>query len=810
MHSNRGKNRFGNLGATAVRQFFLQTKNATPARSFSVQFPLSPWGLHELPGSRRLRVVAVLGATLLAINSSRAATVFVEAESFAKQGGWTLDTQFINLMGSPYMLGHGLGKPVKDAETTVNFPAPGSYRVFARTKDWVAHWKAPGTPGRFQVAIDGRSLPHVFGTTNANWFWESGGVVEVETAGQHTLALRDLTGFDGRCDALFLTTDAAARPPETRHERKVLLGLPDNPPETETFDLVVCGGGYSGLGTAISAARQGLRVALIQDRPVLGGNGSSEIQVWAKGGTRRGIYPRLGEIVEEFADNAANSPGLPAEYGDDRKEALVRSEKNISLFLNSYIIDAEIEPRDPSQIRSVLVLDTRTGAERKIRGRFFADCTGHGSVGGLAGAKFRMETEGHLGMSNMWKWEEKESPSPWSDTPWALAMGMGDFPPTKKAEGPVPFFKGEWFWESGFNKHPLDDLEHIRDWNFRAVFGAFNAMKRGAEALKYGKAEMVWVAAIGGNRESRLLTGDVVLAREDIEQLRKFPDGCVPTTWDIDLHYPKEQYAKKFPDNPFISRAEFGSGVDKKDGYPVPYRCLYSTNIHNLFMAGRCISVTHGALGTVRVMRTGGMMGEVVGKAAYLSVKHQTNPRGVYAMYLEELKDLMRQPGAARRDSVDSPLQLPDKVVQLPPREFINEIELEGIVIDDARAVLKGKWTAGENLKPFVGREYRYASADSDATAQFEFIVPTGGRYEVRVAWNPHENRGTSVPCSLETADGVQTFELNQREKPAPSGIFHSLGVFKFNGGARNILTLSTKGARGIVHADCVQVVPVK
>src|SRR5207249_1227885 len=162
---------------------------------------------------------------------------------------------------------------------------------------------------------------------------------------------------------------------------------------------------------------------------------------------------------------------------------------------------------------------------------------------------------------------------------------------------------------------------------------------------KHVNSALKWVAYVGGPRESRLLEGDVVLSREDIVSGREFRDGCVPTTWDIDLHYPKELYAKKFADNPFISRAEFGAGVDKRSGYPVPYRCFYSTNVPNLFMAGRCISVTHEALGTIRVMRTCGMMGEVVGKAAYICVNNKVDPRGVYQNYLPLLRSEERRVG---------------------------------------------------------------------------------------------------------------------------------------------------------------------
>jgi hypothetical protein len=756
---------------------------------------------------RALRLAFCVIACALSLGV-RAATLFVEAESFSNPGGWTLDTQFIEIMGSPYLLAHGLGKPVRDAETKVKFSEAGAYHVFARTKDWVAKWNAPGAPGKFQVLLDSKPLPHTFGTTNAEWFWENGGTIEIDSAGEYTIALRDLTGFDGRCDALFLTTDVKARPPETRHERKVLMGLPDVAPETAQFDLVVVGGGYSGLGTAISAARQGLKVALVQDRPVLGGNGSSEIQVWAQGGTRRGPFPALGEIVEEFSDRAKNSPGLPDEFGDAKKESVVRAEKNITLFLNSHAIGVEMDSAK-SSIRSVTVLDTRTGTEQRLRAKFFADCTGHGTLGALAGAKHRMLEEGHLGMSNMWKWEEANSSRDWPDTPWALQLSMGDFPPTKKAEGPTPFWKGEWFWESGFNKHPIKELESMRDWNLRAVYGAFSAMKR-EQKEKFANAELVWVAAIGGTRESRLLDGDVILTRENIEQQKAFPDGCVPTTWDIDLHYPKEQYAKKFPQDPFISRAEFGAGVDRRNGYPVPYRCFYSTNIQNMFMAGRCISVTHGALGTVRVMRTCGMMGEVVGKAAYVCVTRDCSPRDVYDRYLEELKDLMRQPGAARRESLAASLVVPANAAKLPPKDFFNVKDLEGIVIDDTQAKLTGKWASGQGLKPFVEKSYLYAGANSSASARFEFTVPKTGRYEVRVAWQPHENRSSKTPCTVEAAEGVKTFALNQKQKTEREDGFHSLGTFEFSSERKGAVTFSTQGADGNVHIDCVQVVPAR
>ena len=495
--------------------------------------------------------------------SLRAESMLVEAESFQDRGGWELDTQFVDIMGSPYLLAHGLGEPVKDATTLVTFPAHGPYRVFVRTKDWVAHWNAPGTPGKFQLLLNGNPLAETFGTKSADWFWHDGGTMEVKDKSVR-ISLHDLTGFDGRCDAIFFTTDLNFTPPNEAAPlaqfRKQQLGLPEKPVDGGTFDLVVIGGGYAGVGAAISAARLGCKVALIQDRAVLGGNGSSEVRVWAMGGTRRGLYPNLGEIIDEFCDHAKASPGTFEEFGDAKKETLVRAEKNISLFLNTRMTGVEM---NAGKIAAVIGFDTRTSVQTRFAGKYFTDTTGHGSVGALAGADLTIKETGHMGMSNMWRFKDAGTPQPFPEVPWALPLEMADFPYPKRNHA-------EWFWETGFNKHPLNDLEYVRDWNLRAAFGAFGAMKTKEEKDKHVNAKLEWVAYVGGTRESRQLLGDVILSREDIVAKKQYEDGCVPTTWDIDLHYPKEQYAKKFPDDPFISKAEFGSGVDRQTATPCP------------------------------------------------------------------------------------------------------------------------------------------------------------------------------------------------------------------------------------------------
>ncbi len=595
----------------------------------------------------RRRIITLAGLLLAGVFAALGQTVLVEAEGFEWTGGWVTDQQFMDQMGSPYLLAHGLGKPVADAKTEIQLPKAGTYRVWVRTRDWVAPWKAPGAPGRFQVLIDEKPLNTVFGTEGAAWHWEDGGTVNLSRT-KVSLVLRDLTGFDGRCDAILFAADAGWNPPDGGEElasfRRGALGLSDKPVDGGEYDLVVVGGGMAGITSAVSAARLGLRVALIQNRPVLGGNNSSEVRVHLGGNIRQEPYPALGGVVAELDSGGHGNARPAAAYDDERKLAVVRGEENLELFLSTHATKVETEG---SRIASVTAVDIPTGRELRFRAPLFVDCTGDGTIGYLAGADFRVGREARsetgeslapeeadkmvMGASVMWYAAEQPDPIPFPEISWGLPI---------TEETAAHLTRGDWNWETGMNRDQIEEAEFIRDQGLRAAYSNWSFLKnRSKRRSEYEKQALAWVAYIAGKRESRRLMGDVILQEQDIQEQRTFPDAAVTATWSIDLHYPQPDNAEAYGEAAFRSYAVH----TKKRPYTIPYRCLYSRNIENLFMAGRNISVTHVALGTVRVMRTTGMMGEVVGMAASICKKHNTFPRAVYEDHLAELKELMRK-----------------------------------------------------------------------------------------------------------------------------------------------------------------------
>ena len=579
-------------------------------------------------------------------------SVYVAASTFEDKGGWIADPQFMEQMGSSYLIAHGLGQPVNDARTRFTVPQDGTYNLFVRTRNWTAYWSDKPTPGVFRIRIDDRQAEPLFGDGESEWHWQAGGSVFL-TKGTHLLTLHDTTGFDGRCDAILLT--ATDHRPDNSLEtlfalRSRLMRLPAEPEDKGTFGLVVAGGGVAGMCAAIAAARRGVKVALVQDRKVLGGNNSSEVRVGLGGRLNIGNYPSLGYLLNEFGP-ATKGNARPAEvYEDEKKLNAVLAEENITLFLGYKV--TRVNKSGPRTISSIVATQVDDYKTIEIKGRLFADCTGDGALGVLAGAEWRMgrdpkslydepsapETADDitLGASVQWYCLEADRPVPFPDIDWGLPISEETVQKVRR---------GQWYWEVGMTEDQMAQAERIRDYGMYVAYSNWAYIKNHASFRdEYANSYLGWMAHVAGKRESRRLMGEFVLREQDLTDFVIYPDGCVSTSWYIDNHEPDPENSKHFRE-PFLSRG----CLRPLDFYPIPYRCFYSKDLDNLFMAGRNISVSHIALGTTRVMRTTAMMGEVVGLAASVCQKEGLLPRDIYEKAFDKLRELMGK-GAGRTD----------------------------------------------------------------------------------------------------------------------------------------------------------------
>ena len=332
-------------------------------------------------------LVACVASLAAATAAGGQGVVWLEAETFADTGGWSNDSQYVDLMGSPCLLATGVGKPVADAVTRAKVPAAGTYRLWVRCKDWlVSHH-----PGRFSVLVGGKGSAAAFGKAETDaWQWVDGGTFTL-AAGDVEVRLHDLTGWWGRCDAVVLAKGdftPAAELKALAAQRLEHVGISAKLKPMGPYDVVVVGGGPAGIGAALGAARNGCKVAFIQDRPVLGGNSSSEIEVPPMG--------HIGRPPDRVNVTGVAEEVFPAQSwgnsADSKKiERIVRAEKNISLFLNTR--GTGVEMAAGNRIKTVIALDVRSGQRMAFAAPLFIDCTGHGWIGFYAGAEFRMGQE---------------------------------------------------------------------------------------------------------------------------------------------------------------------------------------------------------------------------------------------------------------------------------------------------------------------------------------------------------------------------------------------------------------------------------
>ena len=582
-----------------------------------------------------------------------------------------------------------MGKPVKDAVTTAKIPAKGTYRLWVRCKDWlVSHH-----PGRFSVRVGGKASAVTFGrAVTAKWQWIDGGTFEL-AAGDVEVRLKDLTGWWGRCDAVVLAAGDFAPANDLKAlatQRLKYCGVSATVKKMGPYDVVVVGGGPAGIGAALGAARNGCKVAFIQDRPVLGGNSSSEIEIPPMGYIGR---PPDRVNVSGVAKEIFPTQGW-GNFADSKKiERIVRAEKNIDLFLNTRGTGVTMAAKDT--IETVLALDVRTGQRMAFAAPRFVDCTGHGWIGFYAGAEFRMGQEARAefgeslapvkaGVRTMGNSLYKaifvqhrtgrptnastgRSASPPADgvpfdcPPWAYQWTKAsdfetgghrrireirrppnfDVPSRGKGRSPGNNINGaivhSWWIEYGGMLNTIDDAEAIRDELFRITLGMWNYAKNHnpQTVAKNKHRELVWMNYVPGVRESRRLVGDYIMSQRDYDKQTVHADTVAFTDWGIDVHHPEGFWVK---------------GNDCIHVYPgrrtsIPYRTLYSKNIANLFMAGRCHSATHMALGGTRVMRAMCATGQAAGTAAAMAKKYCATPREVHADHIVELQQALLRDG---------------------------------------------------------------------------------------------------------------------------------------------------------------------
>lgn len=405
-------------------------------------------------------------------------------------------------------------------------------------------------------------------------------------------------------------------------------------------DFTVVGAGIAGMIAAVSAARQGLRVALINDRPVPGGNASSEIGVAISGACHQscnpsvyskecGIMEELRNMITEYAASGGYGEFalLDAVFFD-----FLEREKNLVLYLNTTVMEVSEEK---GEIISVRAYHSRSEQWFEFVSPLYADCSGDGILAFKAGARFRQGRDAKRDFGEFWAPEEGDSttmgntvffeiedmghPVEYHRPAFAYDITQMEFMKwLDKKENFRSFGVSGKFWtlEIGGDRNIIKDNEEITMELRRLVFGIWDYVKNSGRYPNASNYALKRVYTMAGIRESRRFIGEYTLTETDIEEKRRFEDSVCIGGWPMDVHAPKGLYDEA-PASHFIPVTSI---------YNIPYRCLYARDVKNLFLAGRNISATHIAMGSTRVMATCGCMGQAVGTAAALCAKESVNP----------------------------------------------------------------------------------------------------------------------------------------------------------------------------------------
>lgn len=402
-------------------------------------------------------------------------------------------------------------------------------------------------------------------------------------------------------------------------------------------EFCVVGGGLSGMCAAIAAARQGVKTLLMHDRPVLGGNASSEIRMWVCGAHGENNL-ETGIIEEIRLENLYRNNYPNYSVWDSILYEKVRFQENLTLLLNCSCNGAEM---NDNKIKSITGWQLTNETWHKVEAKYFADCSGDSILAPLSGAEFRYGREASsefgesiepeqadsntMGMSCLLQCRETDSPQEFIPPSWANKYTCAEDLPNRNTNMiPTQNF---WWLEIGGHQDTVHDCEEIRDELLKISFGIWDYIKNHS-VQDASKWVLDWVGFLPGKRESRRYVGDHIMTQNDVSFAGKFEDIVAYGGWSMDDHHPE---GIKYPGKPTIFHPA-------PSPYGIPYRALYSKNIDNLFFAGRNISATHAAMSSTRVMATCALLGQAVGTAAAVASKNSLSPRGVYREKINELQ----------------------------------------------------------------------------------------------------------------------------------------------------------------------------
>lgn len=555
-------------------------------------------------------------------------------------------------------------------------------------------------------------------------------------------------------------------------------------------DLVVVGGGLAGVCGAIAAAREGLKVVLIQDRPVLGGNASSEVRLWALGATshmgNNNRWAREGGVVDElFVENTYRNPEGNPHLFDMVLLDKVIAEKNITLLLNTAVFD--VVKSAPDKIASVTAFCPQNETMYEVSAPLFCDASGDGIVGFKAGAAFR------IGAESKDEFGEKFAP----DQEYGELLGHTIFFYSKDVGKPVTYVAPDfalkditkiprfgqiaatdlgcsfWWLEFGGRYDTIHQTEEIKWELWKVVYGVWDYIKNSGKFPEAANLTLEWVGSVPGKRESRRFEGDYMMTQQDVIGQPRHDDAVAFGGWAIDLHPADGVYSDKPGCTQWHSK-----GV-----YQIPYRSLYSRNISNLFLAGRVISVSHVAFGSTRVMATTGHTAQAVGVAAAICKEQGVLPKDVLSSArMRELQTRLLRTGhyiphvdhaepanLAENASVSASSTL--AITALPPSSTLrDELDCPRAMIVPVAAGTVPSFTVQLDAEKETEVEFQLRASEREGNFTPDFtlsskkvMVPAGKSVPVTVDFGTSVGRDQYLFLAAMPAEGVSIVLSEQR-----------------------------------------------